>query len=323
MKITSILCVLFLTISTIGIGQNPKILASKGLGLYFRKEYKKAYDVYIELMKTGKETRRDLLNAAGAAAKIGDKKNAYRWLNKAYDKGFTNVDYLKDSDYDTLKGTKKWDNLVEKVNKKKQITEANYDKVLQKTLLDIGVDDQLYRKNNRDFAKKYGIQSVEYKDLWKKQKHLDSINLVKVTEITDKYGWIGFDQVGVEACSALFLVIHHSSDKEAQKKYLPMIRKAVKNNLASGDELALLEDRIALGEGKKQVYGTQISQDEVGKQYVQPLIDPDHVDERRAEVGLILMEDYAKYFGITWNVEEYKKWLVINEERLLKEAKLH
>lgn len=323
MKITSILCVLFLTMSTVCIGQNPKILASKGLGLCFLKDYKKAYEVYIELIKTGKETRSDLLYAAAAAAKIGDKKNAFRWLNMSYDKGFTNVDYLKDSDYDTLRGTKKWDKFIEKVSKKKQITEANYDKVLQKTLLDIGVDDQLYRKNYRDFAKKYGIQSVEYKDLWKKQKPLDSINLVKITEITDKYGWIGSDQVGVEACSALFLVIQHSSDKAVQKKYLPMMREAVKNNKARGDDLALLEDRIALGEGKKQVYGSQYSQDEEGKKYVQPLIDPDHVDERRAEIGLMLIEDYAKLLGITWNLEEYKKWLVVNEERLLQGAKLH
>jgi hypothetical protein len=87
--------------------------------------------------------------------------------------------------------------------------------------------------------------------------------------------------------------------------------------------LALLEDRIALGEGKKQVYGSQYSQDEEGKKYVQPLIDPDHVDERRAEIGLMLIEDYAKLLGITWNLEEYKKWLVVNEERLLQGAKLH
>ena len=40
-----------------------------------------------------------------------------------------------------------------------------------------------------------------------------------------------------------------------------------------------------------------------------PLIDPDNVDKRRAEVGLGKLQDYISDFGMTWNVEEYKKKL--------------
>lgn len=44
---------------------------------------------------------------------------------------------------------------------------------------------------------------------------------------------------------------------------------------------------MALGEGRKQTYGSQIGFDEsTNKYYVLPLEDPDRVDQRRASVGL-------------------------------------
>ena len=94
------------------------------------------------------------------------------------------------------------------------------------------------------------------------------------------------------------------------------MREAVKNKNASGSALALLEDRVALGEGKRQIYGSQIGYDNVtNKSYVLPLDDPDNVDKRRAEVGLGLLADYVKRWDIIWNVEEYKKQLPELEEK--------
>lgn len=85
------------------------------------------------------------------------------------------------------------------------------------------------------------------------------------------------------------------------------MREAVKKGNASSSNLALLEDRVALRQGKKQIYGTQVTKDEVtGESYVLPLEDPDNVDKRRAEVGLEKLQDYLSNFGIKWDVEEYK-----------------
>jgi hypothetical protein len=137
--------------------------------------------------------------------------------------------------------------------------------------------------------------------------HIDSVNLKKVKAILDQYGWVGPKVVGGQASQALFLVIQHS-DLASQQKYLPLMREAVKRGDAMGSALALLEDRVALGEGRKQTYGSQIGRDEKsGKFYVLPLEDPDHVDERREKVGLGKLADYVKRWDIEWNVEEYKK----------------
>lgn len=99
----------------------------------------------------------------------------------------------------------------------------------------------------------------------------DSINLIKVIEILDKNGWVGADKVGGQANQTLFLVIQHA-DLKTQQKYLPMMREAVKMNNASGSALALLEDRVSLREGKRQIYGSQIGTDEETQlHYVLPL----------------------------------------------------
>ena len=89
-----------------------------------------------------------------------------------------------------------------------------------------------------------------------------------------------------------------------------MMREAVKNNKAKASSLALLEDRVALGEKKPQTYGSQIGYDKSTKKfYVLLLSDPDNVDKRRKKMGLGLLADYVKNWGIIWNVEDYKKEL--------------
>ena len=180
-------------------------------------------------------------------------------------------------------------------------------KLLIAKLDSIKTDDQKYRLQIDGIDKKYGRESREMKALWKIIKEKDSINLIKVTAILDNYGWLGADVVGEDGNTTLFLVIQHSNFS-TQKKYLPTMREAVKNGQAKGSELALLEDRVALHEGKKQIYGSQIGRDiETNLYYVLPLEDPDHVDQRRAEVGLPSMAVNLSNWQIKWDVDQYKK----------------
>jgi hypothetical protein len=149
----------------------------------------------------------------------------------------------------------------------------------------------------------------------------DSINTIKVTKILDEYGWVGRDKVGNTGALTLFLVIQHSP-YAIQKKYLPMMRAAVASKQASSYNLALLEDRVALAEGKKQIYGSQVRlEQQGGKGSILPLEDPDNVDKRRAEVGLGPLAEYLKEYGIEWDVEAYKKQLA-EDEKKAKEKKV-
>jgi hypothetical protein len=147
------------------------------------------------------------------------------------------------------------------------------------------------------------------KNLWKTMAEADEADLTQVKAILDERGWVGSDVVGTEANSALFLVIQHA-DHATQEKYLPLMREAVKAKKARGSELALLEDRVALGEGRPQIYGSQIGRNNTtGQYYLQALADPDHVDERRESVGLPPLAEYVQHWEMKWDLEAYKKRL--------------
>ena len=85
---------------------------------------------------------------------------------------------------------------------------------------------------------------------------------------------------------------------------LPMIRKAVSEGKAMASDLAYLEDRIAVAQGQKQIYGTQVQQDqETGDYYVPAILDPKQVNTRRKNIGLRSLESYLKRWGIEWKNE--------------------
>lgn len=195
------------------------------------------------------------------------------------------------------------------MQKKKDKIEARYNKPLKEKLETILISDQGIRRDWDIIEKKYGVESTESDSIRKIAHTIDSINLIAIKEVLDKEGWLGADIVGKQGNMCLFLVIQHS-DLQTQKKYLPMMREAVKNNKAKASSLALLEDRVALGEKKPQTYGSQIGYDKSTKKfYVLLLSDPDNVDKRRKKMGLGLLADYVKNWGIIWNVEDYKKEL--------------
>ena len=133
--------------------------------------------------------------------------------------------------------------------------------------------------------------------------------------ILDKYGWLGAEVIGEKGNGTLFKVIQHSN-QATQEKYLPMMRESVKNGKAWSGNLALLEDRVALGQGKRQIYGSHIGFDnECNLKFLLPLEDPDNVDMRRASVGLGPLADYSNLWGIKWDKEEYKKDLPRIDEK--------
>ena len=305
-----------LFICSITFGQTYKSFIAEADAFYDNKEYKKSVEKFKEAFKLEQKSADDFYNAGCSASLSGDKKLAFKWLNIALTNGWSNVRDLKtDTDLTLLHTDKKWNKLVSEMQSVVDKREANYDKSLQAKLLAIYEDDQSIRQQYISAQKEFGHQSKQADSLGRIMMYKDSIHLIKITEILDKYGWVGADKIGGQANQTLFIVIQHSGLK-TQQKYLPMIREAVKIGNANRSALALLEDRVALREGKRQIYGSQIGYNkETNKSYVLPLDDPDNVDKRRAEVGLELLADYLKSWDIIWNVEEYKKHLPELEEK--------
>jgi hypothetical protein len=94
-----------------------------------------------------------------------------------------------------------------------------------------------------------------------------------------------------------------------------MMREAAKNGNVQAVHLGYVEDRYAMSQNRKQVYGSQFATDsETGDGYVWPLEDPDNVDKRRAKVGLGTMQEYLSEWGVKWDLEAHKKRIKEFEE---------
>lgn len=280
--------------------------------LYLEKQYKAALGIY---QQAGADYPNDVrwphrYNTACFWALLGEKDSAFALLNTIADKdGYTAYgNTFIDKDLASLHSDVRWQSFIEKVrnNRNKKIAKPNYELINE--LDDIRAKDQALRRELQDVEDKYGWESKELKALWDTIANLDSLNFVKVSNMIDKYGWLGPNVVGAEGNSTLFLVIQHGEIEE-QEKYLPIMREAVKNGNAQGWDLALLEDRVAIRHGKKQIYGSQITKYKEEPAFVAPLEDPDNVDKRRAAMNMPPLASYVSRWGIKWNVKQYKRKL--------------
>lgn len=320
---TSITIVLSLLLSVESMAQDEaryEELIKTAFALYEQKDYKGSAETYSKAFETKgwKGYQGDRYNAACSWALAGVADSAFFQLIRIAEKmNYTNLGHIsKDSDLNSLHTDKRWGEVIGLIKANKDRAEANYDKPLAALLDSIHNEDQGLRQQIDEVEAKYGGDSDEMQELWRNMARTDSMNLIVVERILNERGWLGPDVVGPTGSSTLFLVIQHA-DLATQEKYLPMMREAVTNGKANGSDLALLEDRVLMRNGKRQLYGSQIGRhNETGEYYVSPLEDPDHVDERRASVGLGPIADYISHWNMTWDVETYKKELPALEERI-------
>ena len=166
----------------------------------------------------------------------------------------------------------------------------------------------------------YGAESKEVQiqqEIYEKN-HI--VNERKVKTILDKYGWPTKDMIGEQGNWTICNVIQHS-DNEIRIKYLPMMRKAVKDKKLEPRFLVRAEDRIATEKGELQIYGGQMKYYPETKSFnVWPVYDPVNIDKRRAEIGLEPIAEFLKSrFDFEWNPEEQiKRSEEFERERLSK-----
>jgi hypothetical protein len=137
-----------------------------------------------------------------------------------------------------------------------------------------------------------GLLSEGYNE---QMKELHNENAKILNEIINTIGYPTIDKVGKEANEATWLVIQHSIEQPIfMKKCVKLLKKAVNENKADLKSLAYLTDRIAVFEGKPQLYGTQFDWDE--NENLSPNIFDDltKVNERRKSIGLNTLEEQIK-----------------------------
>ncbi|MCA8830321.1 DUF6624 domain-containing protein [Hymenobacter pini] len=157
------------------------------------------------------------------------------------------------------------------------------------------------------------LDSLAYVDQWpmqqlfKQQPDSAGRNLVQVEKenyarhqpvlekIVRQVGYPGFRQVGEKSSSNFWLLVQHAdAHPEFQRQVLKLMLPEVKRKNASGVNYAYLIDRVAVGAGQPQEYGTQLEYKGpgIGKAVSRLLRDPKNVDKRRAALGMEPLQQY-------------------------------
>ena len=85
---------------------------------------------------------------------------------------------------------------------------------------------------------------------------VDAANQDSLLHIIEAHGWPRKAQVGRRGLGAALLILQHA-DHPFQKRMLPGVRASFELGEVKGEQLALLTDRVLVGDGGAQRYGTQ------------------------------------------------------------------
>ncbi len=144
----------------------------------------------------------------------------------------------------------------------------------------------------RDRLLKKGQLSEGYNE---EMQQLHNSNAKILDEIIDQINYPTIDKVGKEANQAAWLVIQHSiGQPDFMKKCVRLLEKAVREHKAAPKHLAYLTDRVAVLEGKPQLYGTQFDWDENGILHPNDFDDLSKVNQRRKSIGLNTLQEQTE-----------------------------
>ncbi|OIK08104.1 DUF6624 domain-containing protein [Streptomyces monashensis] len=118
------------------------------------------------------------------------------------------------------------------------------------------------------------------------ERHVDRADAQVLRRIVTNHGWPGKTLVGEDGAEAAWhLALHADHDPALQQLALGLLASAVEEGEATIQQWAHLRDRCSVNAGQPQVFGTQHCRSLAGIQML-PTQDPDHLDARRASVGL-------------------------------------
>lgn len=164
---------------------------------------------------------------------------------------------------------------------------------------DPALAEQLAHRAGRDQAARHALISKGFSTsgkpdpaAWKKMLAVDESNLTWLKPEIKSNGFPSIKQVGLTGVEDAWLLIQHvEKDVIFQSQVLSELKPRLKSEPFLRSDYAELNDRIRLAQGKKQIYGTQLTLKN-GHMILQPTEDQAHLTQRRASMGLMPMNDY-------------------------------
>src|SRR6266853_273502 len=139
-------------------------------------------------------------------------------------------------------------------------------------------------------------QAVRQPDGFDREKMIqtDREHEASLGAILDRYGVPTYSMVGVEGAGQFVTMIQHQPP-EFRRKALPKLKANVDAGEADAGNYTKMYDRAQRDEGRNQRYGEQLECIDANPELREaPIDDEAHVNERRASLGLMRMELYAR-----------------------------
>ncbi len=201
----------------------------------------------------------------------------------------------REPDFYYVSHTNEWKILLLDYKKKQSI---QLDDSLFLDLSKIAINDQSFYNEINLYKQKSNLNPAKVKQLWHIKDSLNKHNLTVIEKYLAKnINVLSSKTVGETFADKCFLVIQHA-DLKTQEKYIPIIKSLCLKKETSGENYALLYDRVSVEKTKgKQYYGSQVNSI-TNKVY--PIIDEKNVDKRRLELGMESLKDYLERFDIKY-----------------------
>lgn len=199
------------------------------------------------------------------------------------------------------KGTKKFDKQMKK-SLASHRSKAEYDKsndseiaTVQEAIAKHWIEDQAARRvyiaSKTD--DKTGADFWTYRLAVARTSNADFNSTEYMKVLLKEYDWIDQKRFGERVSMGAWLLVQHADDHvELQQLALSRMEPYLNTDGVSKTDYAYLWDRVAVNSGKKQRYGTQPNWEctPEGKLTLQPLENPETVNDRRAEMGMDSVE---------------------------------
>ncbi|SDM95392.1 hypothetical protein SAMN05216517_107118 [Janthinobacterium sp. OK676] len=128
-----------------------------------------------------------------------------------------------------------------------------------------------------------------------RMRETDARNEARLRHIIASKGWPTQTMVGYKAAASAWLIAQHGSSAFL-KSSLVLMRTAAAQGEITPSRLALTIDRDLTNDKLPQLYGSQFQTGSDGKSVAFPIADPQHLEQRRASVGLEPFAQYRQFF---------------------------
>ncbi len=302
------LCAVVALLAPSALAEEPKpvpnpeaqALYQQAVVAYEQKDYNKSIELALASIEKGAKRGTAPYHLACCYALTGKTDDAFKYLHLAFERGWRDVTHVEnDADLKSLHADTRWPAALEACRKARdEALKSVKEPALARELLErMALDQRARHALIAEMAKQpEGDKSVPMDRLPPELdlRKIDPENTAFMKRTLEKHGWPGKTLVGEDAANAAWLLVQHAdSDREFQTKALDLLKPAVKAGEATGQQLAYLTDRVLVGQGKPQLYGTQF-QGRGPTAEPAPIEDEANVDKRRAEIGLGPLAEYAK-----------------------------